>query len=59
MDKHQIKYLRNLAGKYSKQALFAIENTSTNPKDIRKAILDAFNDYGRELEKLLGGEIET
>ena len=42
-----------LSGKYSKQALTRLEETHALTPAVRKAILDAFNDYKRELEKLL------
>ena len=45
----------NLSGKYSKQALSRLEESSNLNPTVRKIILDAFNDYRRELEKLLLG----
>lgn len=44
-----------LSGKYVKQALANLESSGTLTPEIRKAILDAFNDYKRELERLLLG----
>jgi hypothetical protein len=42
-----------LSGKYSKQALSRLEESAMLTPPVRKAILDAFGDYRRELEKLL------
>lgn len=42
-----------LSGKYSKQALSRLEESAMLNPVVRKIILDAFNDYRRELEKLL------
>ena len=42
-----------LSGKYSKQALSRLEEANQLNPTVRKAILDAFGDYRRELEKLL------
>lgn len=42
-------YLINLSGKYSKQALFRLEKVGLNNPDVRKIVLDAFNDYRREM----------
>lgn len=43
----------SLSGKYSKQALSRLEEAAALNPLVRKAILDAFNDYRRDLEKLL------
>jgi len=43
----------SLSGKYSKQALSRLEGSNELTPAVRKAILDAFGDYRRDLEKLL------
>jgi hypothetical protein len=43
----------SLSGKYSKQALSRLEESKALTPAVRKAILDAFGDYRRDLEKLL------
>jgi hypothetical protein len=48
------KEIDNLRGKYIKQVLTSIEQTNKLDQDVRKSILDAFNEYTRELYKLLG-----
>ena len=49
----QARMAIQLSGKYVKQALTALEVSGTLTPDIRKVILDAFNDYKRDLERLL------
>lgn len=55
------KYICNLSGKYSKRALMKLEELGVLTTDIRKVILDAFNDYRREIEKIenVSNEIRT
>lgn len=51
------KLIYDLRGKYIKQTLARIElHEGAMTSDIRKAILDGFNDYCRELTKELGYE---
>jgi hypothetical protein len=50
------KRIHDLVGKYTKQALILIEARKFNNSDyviIRKIILDAFNDYYREIAEIL------
>lgn len=45
--------IRNMIGKYSKQVLLRLEEQKVVTPQIRKAILDGFNDLFRELETRL------
>lgn len=42
----------SLSGKYSKQVLSRLEETGSLTPAVRKAVLDGFNDYRRELERV-------
>ncbi len=46
----------NLRGKYIKQTLARLEEGDKMSQDVRKIVLDGFNDYCRELTKELGYE---
>jgi len=45
--------IKNMIGKYSKQVLLRLEEQRLVTPQIRKAILDGFNDLFRELETRL------
>lgn len=45
--------IKNMIGKYSKQTLARLEQQGAITPQIRKAILDGFNDLFRELETRL------
>lgn len=56
MDNSTLRSLENLRGKYIKQTLTNIEEIQGRvSNESRKAILDGFNDYHRELLKILEG----
>jgi hypothetical protein len=48
-----LTFIKNMTGKYSKQALDLLEQDQSNTKSVRKIVLDAFNDLYREIEKKL------
>lgn len=43
--------VRNMTGKYSKIALAKLEENGTLTPEIRKIVLDSFNDQYRDLER--------
>lgn len=53
------KELNNLRGKYIKQLLSHLENLDVLNIIVRKVVLDALNDYSREVNKVLGYDTET
>lgn len=55
-DDKRVKYAIQLTGKYSKQLLFKLEahyEVEQLSPELRKFVLDAFNDLAREQEKVL------
>lgn len=45
--------VRNMVGKYSKIALAKLEESGKLTPDIRKIVLDSFNDQYRDIERRL------
>lgn len=55
-DEEIKKALKNLRGKYIKRLLSQLEQASYLDIVVRKIVLDALNDYARDVNKELGYE---
>lgn len=53
-----VKIVKNSTGKYAKRTLQQIERSGMLTKELRKIILDNYNDLARETLKQLGYEEE-
>ena len=56
-----VKQIEGLKGKYVKQCLTTIEKQTSTTRvntHVRKAILDAFNDFARALEQIFSYELQ-
>lgn len=51
-----LKAIYNLRGKYIKQTLLRLEEIHRLDPDIRKIVLDGYNDLFREFDKVIGVE---
>lgn len=52
------RYIQHQRGKYIKQVLEALEKSGSLTPEVRKAVLDGFNDYARTLCKYVGYNVE-
>lgn len=57
MDNNTEKEINNLKGKFVKKALTRLERESAVSAHTRKVILDEFNDFTRDILRLLGYEV--
>lgn len=46
-------FFNNMTGKYAKQTLQRLEDQNLLSKEVRKCVLDGFNDFSREVNKRL------
>lgn len=54
LDSQRLNDINNLRGKYIKQTLLRLEDLRTLTPEIRKIILDGYNDLFREFHKVVG-----
>lgn len=54
LEAQKIYEINNLRGKYIKQTLMRLEDIHALSPEIRKIILDGYNDLFREFHKIIG-----
>lgn len=54
IDAQKLNDINNLRGKYIKQTLMRLEDIHALSPEIRKIVLDGYNDLYREFHKIVG-----